>query len=142
VETVTVGEQLGQGGPLYKDGLEPVTPTGEEETNEERLRRRIMDKLKAAEKKAAEKEAKKEEKKPEKPPWEVKPMHEPPKEPRDWRGLQSTMLEIFGVLLVSVGFGMWQPWLGVVVLGTLTILMGVALGLPDGHTVRKPRRRQ
>jgi hypothetical protein len=61
----------------------------------------------------------------------------PQKTPRDWREVQSTILELIGISLISVGCWEIRPWLGLIVLGFCLILMGLAL---SGVTLIPQRR--
>ena len=63
-------------------------------------------------------------------PWTVKPMYEPPKPQRDWQEIQSTMLELAGIGVLTYGFSLLYLWLGLVVLGICLIALGIAVGLP------------
>jgi hypothetical protein len=77
-------------------------------------------------------------------PWMVQPIEpepiEKPKKERDWQQIQSTFLEVLGILLFAGGFGIWHLWVGVVVLGFCVIVLGVAAGLPEVPSIRKRKR--
>ncbi len=80
---------------------------------------------------------------PQPPPWTVQPMTPdvaPPKPKRDWQEVRSTMLELSGISVLTVGFWMLYPWLGVVVLGFCLVALGVAEGLPAPRPPRRVKR--
>lgn len=109
--------RIGSGGRLYRDArLKDVQRVEETEAKVKELLDKLPEDHPAP---------------PSPPPWTVKPMHEEPKPPRDWQALNSTVLEVVGIGVLSAGFAMWELWLGVVVLGIGLIALGVALGLPN-----------
>lgn len=58
---------------------------------------------------------------------------------RDWQQLIATLLQLAGMGLLSEGFAMLYPWLGMVVLGICMIVLGVATGLPSPITKAKKK---
>jgi hypothetical protein len=63
----------------------------------------------------------------------------PESETRDWRGPVSTVVELLGAASFTAGFWLLAPWLGLVVLGSCLILIGVATGTtPISGRGRKP----
>lgn len=120
--------KIGTGGRLYRDArIQEETRAAESAAKVKDLQDRIQEKI---EQQVAP---------PSPPPWLVKPMHEEPKPPkpkRDWQSFNSTVLEVGGVAALSAGFGMWHLWVGVVVLGICSIVLGVATGLPGAQRQR------
>lgn len=54
----------------------------------------------------------------------------PPPTPRDWRQINSTVLEVAGMGVLSYGLSMLWIWLGVATLGLCIILLGINAGIP------------
>lgn len=48
----------------------------------------------------------------------------------DYREFMSTMLELIGIAAITAGFWTLAPWLGLVIFGLCSILLGVATSLP------------
>lgn len=76
-------------------------------------------------------------------PWVMRDMAPPPepqKEPTDWRAIGSTIVELLGILLISGGVWAHCHWLGVVMLGVLVLVLGIAMGLPEGFSFGRERK--
>lgn len=126
--------KIGGGGRLYSDAREkadaeaappppPVADQGE----------RIRDFIKPPEPPLSSRG-------PSKPTPVVQPkVIKPPKPPRDWRGVISTVVELLGIAVLSGGFWMLTPWLGIVILGMCLIIMGIGLGITGPIQWRRPR---
>lgn len=135
--------KIGTGGKLYKDARE-------KEVRRQKQRSVLVDKLGANEN--LEDEHKKlppyadrpepvKRPAPQQPAWgtaSTANVPEEPEIPRDWRGIISTTLELWGIAAITTGFWELADWLGPIALGVCLILMGVALGIPPGASIRKP----
>jgi hypothetical protein len=73
------------------------------------------------------------------PPWTVQPVRpEPvalPPSQRDWHQVESTLVELLGISLVTGGVAMWSIPAAMIVAGVFILLLGVAAGLPE----KKPK---
>jgi len=55
----------------------------------------------------------------------------------NWREILSTLLELCGIAALTTGSWMIRAWLGVLVLGTCLVLMGIALSFEPGGRTRE-----
>lgn len=129
---------IGSGGRLYRDAREKERASKSEATVKT-FQKRVKNRPPADDDEKPDEPKESKESKESTPPWVVKPHHVEPEPKRDWAELQSTLLELSGVVALSVGFGLVYFPLGIIVLGISLLAMGFVLGLPEGFTFRRRR---